>query len=104
MRQARETRGGRLAAGVRKRDSQSALARPVRQDLPREGGSSEIDPKIAEGTTIKTLAAARSGEMEKVKDELKAMLPMLKPSEVRRLLFFINKRSILYFFPSIANV
>lgn len=71
-------RGTLLEASVREKDFSGELK--------------EVDTKI-EGARIKTLAAARPGQMEKVKDELRAMLPVLKPSEVRRL--FFNKRNIL---------
>lgn len=54
--------------------------------------SPRIDSKIAGSerdppgcAKIKTLANARWHEMEKVKNELKAMLPILKPTEVERL-------------------
>lgn len=44
--------------------------------------NSEQDP--IERLIIKTLAGTRWNEMKKVKNELKAMLPILKPSEVKR--------------------
>jgi len=76
----------RLARG---RGLETLLERPVQEkDFSRE--LKEVDTKIER---IKTLAAARPGQMEKVKDELRAMLPILKPSEVRRL--FFNERNIL---------
>ncbi|XP_071554989.1 uncharacterized protein [Temnothorax nylanderi] len=80
MRRARETRD-RLAH-VRGHDLGTFSKGPVRKDF--SGELKKVDPKVGEGATIKTLAAARSGEMGKIKDELRAMLPILKPSEVRR--------------------
>ncbi|KYM99112.1 Tetratricopeptide repeat protein 29 [Cyphomyrmex costatus] len=71
---------GRLE-NVQRRDLET-LMRQVRKSIPE--GLSKVSPKITEATTIKTLAGARSGEMGKVKDVLKAMLPILTPSEVRR--------------------
>lgn len=54
-----------------------------------EAGSKigESERGWAEPAIIKTLAGARWHEMGKVKDELKAMLPTLTPSEVIRLLW-----------------
>ncbi|XP_077281234.1 uncharacterized protein LOC143907959 [Temnothorax americanus] len=81
MRRARETRD--QLAHVRGHDLGTLLKGPVRKNF--SGELKEVGtPKIGEGATIKTLAAARTGEMEKIKDELRAMLPILKPSEVRR--------------------
>ncbi|XP_018365060.1 PREDICTED: uncharacterized protein LOC108762522 [Trachymyrmex cornetzi] len=71
---------GRLK-DVQRRDL-GTLVRQIRKGFPEE--LSKANPEITEATTIKTLAGARSGEMGKVKDELKAMLPILTPSEVRR--------------------
>lgn len=81
--QARETRG--RFAHVRGRDLGTPTEKPVRKNSSKEP---KIDSRIEEGATIKTLAAARTREMKKVKDELRAMLPILTPSEVRRLLYF----------------
>ncbi|XP_011881906.1 PREDICTED: uncharacterized protein LOC105569786 [Vollenhovia emeryi] len=86
MRQAREIKY-RLARG---RDSGTLLSR--RENLT---GVFAANLKVGESATMKTLAAARSGEMKKVKDELRAMLPILKPSEVRRLLF-LTVKNVLY--------
>ncbi|XP_024870903.1 uncharacterized protein LOC112454005 [Temnothorax curvispinosus] len=80
MRRARKTRD-RLTH-VRGHDLGTLSKGPVRKDF--SGELKEVGPKIGEGATIKTLAAARTGEMEKIKDELRAMLPILKPSEVKR--------------------
>ncbi|TGZ57467.1 Tetratricopeptide repeat protein 29 [Temnothorax longispinosus] len=80
MRRARETRD-RLTH-VRGHDLGTLSKGPVRKDF--SGELKEVGPKIGEGAMIKTLAAARTGEMEKIKDELRAMLPILKPSEVKR--------------------
>lgn len=73
--------------------------RAVRKDQLEDEKLSGFNPKIREsepdtsGTrTIKTLAGVRWQEMEKVKQELKAMLPILTPSEVRRLLYLQNKK------------
>lgn len=67
---------------------------PIRKNS-KEEKSSEISSRIKRKNerdpikrlTIKTLAGARWNEMKKVKDELKAMLPILKPSEVKRFNF-----------------
>ncbi|EGI61201.1 hypothetical protein G5I_10446 [Acromyrmex echinatior] len=57
------------------------FTRQIGKGFPEE--LSKANPKIAEATTIKTVARTRL-KMGKVKDELKAMLPILTPSEVRR--------------------
>lgn len=64
---------------------------------------SEIDSKIKENEqdsteTIITLAGARQKEMRKVKNQLKEMLPKLKPSEVKRFIIFRIKRCALSLF------
>ncbi|EZA59841.1 Tetratricopeptide repeat protein [Ooceraea biroi] len=68
-----------------------ARVRAVQKDQPQNEKLSKIDFKIrgserdlAGSKAIKTLAGARWHEMGKVKEELKAMLPTLKPSEVKR--------------------
>lgn len=74
--------------------------RAVRKDQLEDEKLSEIDFKSrrseredpAGSRAIKTLAGARWYEMEKVKEELKAMLPTLKPSEVRRLLYLQSEK------------
>lgn len=87
MRQACEMRG--RPAHVRGRDLKTFAGGSVRKDF--SGELKEVEPKNEKGATIKTLATARLREMGKVKAELKAMLPILKPSEVRRLLGFLIK-------------
>nr|XP_012217883.1 PREDICTED: uncharacterized protein LOC105669475 [Linepithema humile] len=74
---------------MRKFDS-NIRAKPVRKNS-KEEKSSEVYSAIRESERdpigclkIKTLAGAQWNEMKKVKDELKAMLPILKPSEVKR--------------------
>ncbi|XP_029662376.1 uncharacterized protein LOC115235031 [Formica exsecta] len=64
------------------------IARTIQKNFG-EGKLSEVDSKIKgnEQDSIeatKTLAGARQEEMRKVKNELKEMLPILKPSEVKR--------------------
>jgi len=88
---------------VQRRDL-GTFGRQIRKGFP--GELSKANPEIAEAMTIKTLAGVRSGEMGKVKDELKAMLPILTSSEVRRLLYFFGIKNIsslskrLFFFPT----
>ncbi|XP_067206946.1 uncharacterized protein [Linepithema humile] len=72
---------------MRKFDS-NIRAKPVRKNS-KEEKSSEVYSAIRESERdpigclkIKTLAGAQWNEMKKVKDELKAMLPILKPSEI----------------------
>lgn len=63
----------------------------VRKDYEEEklleAGSEigESERGLADPAIIKTLASVRWHEMGKVKDELKAMLPILRPSELIRL-------------------
>ncbi|XP_018345690.1 PREDICTED: uncharacterized protein LOC108750625 [Trachymyrmex septentrionalis] len=66
---------------VQRRDLETVV-RQTRKGFPEK--LSKANPEIAEATTIKTLAGVRLREMGKIKDELKAMLPILTPSEVRR--------------------
>ncbi|RLU26810.1 hypothetical protein DMN91_000607 [Ooceraea biroi] len=79
-----------VIANMRKFDLK-ARVRAVQKDQPQNEKLSKIDFKIrgserdlAGSKAIKTLAGARWHEMGKVKEELKAMLPTLKPSEVKR--------------------
>ncbi|XP_012055345.1 PREDICTED: uncharacterized protein LOC105618413 [Atta cephalotes] len=76
---------GRLK-DVQRRDL-GTFGRQIRKGFP--GELSKANSEITEATTIKTLAGVRSGEMGKVKDELKAMLPILTSSEVRRCFIFL---------------
>ncbi|KAG5323941.1 TTC29 protein, partial [Acromyrmex heyeri] len=76
---------------VQRRDV-GILVRQIRKGFPEE--LSKANPKIAEATTVKTLARTRLKKMGKVKDELKAMLPILTPSEVRRSLNFFGIKNI----------
>jgi len=69
------------------------VVRQTRKGFPEK--LSKANPEIAEATTIKTLAGVRLREMGKIKDELKAMLPILTPSEVRRSLYFFGIKNIL---------
>ncbi|XP_036145529.1 uncharacterized protein LOC105839066 [Monomorium pharaonis] len=73
---------------VRPRGTMHRARGTRRQDLrklARPEDSFDVPSEITEDTKpIKTLAAARLGEMGRVKEELKAMLPTLTPSEVRR--------------------
>jgi len=78
-------------------------AKPVRINAGEEK-SAKIYSVIKEGErdsgrrTIKTLAGARWNEIKKVKDELKAMLPILKPSEVKRFNFIFYNWTFIQFF------
>lgn len=69
------------------------IARTIQKNFG-EGKLSEVDSKIKGNEqdsieAIKTLAGARQEEMRKVKNELKEMLPILKPSEVKRFIISI---------------
>lgn len=80
--------------------------RASRKDQFKDDKLSEINFKIgeknerypAESRTIKTFTAVPWNKMGKVKEELKAMLPKLTPSEVRRLLDLQNKKKYIYIF------
>jgi len=52
-----------------------------------------IENDLMRGKEIKTLPMARLHEMAKVKEELKAMLPKLTPSEVRRWLYIRDRKT-----------
>lgn len=74
---------------MRKFDLKTVRARAIRGKNFGEGKLSEVDSKIKGSErdsteTIRTLAGVRQEEMRKVKKELKEMLPILKPSEVKR--------------------
>jgi len=71
---------------MRKFDLKTATA--IQKNFDKKKWS-EVYSKIKENEqdsteTIITLAGARQKEMKKVKNQLKEMLPILKPSEVKR--------------------
>lgn len=71
---------------MRKFDLKTATA--IQRNFEKKKWS-EVDSKIKENEqdstkTITTLAGARQKDMKKVKNQLKEMLPILKPSEVIR--------------------
>ncbi|XP_032665478.1 uncharacterized protein LOC116841535 [Odontomachus brunneus] len=76
------------------RETGAVLARKDYEGEKLPGTGSKIGESELGSTKpaiIKTLAGARWHEMGKVKDELKAMLPILKPSEVISIINFLLK-------------
>lgn len=63
---------------IRKRTSDKELS-----EFGLKTGESERRDR-SRYTTVKSLAGARWNEAEKVKDELKTLLPILTPSQVKR--------------------
>lgn len=68
----------KIAKAIQKNFGEGKLSEVPRPDSKIKGNEQNSIK------AIKTLAGARQEEMRKVKNELKEMLPILKPSEVKR--------------------
>lgn len=86
---------------MQKFDLKIARAKAIRGKNFAVGKLSKVDSKIKGSEqdsteTIKTLAGVRQGDMKKVKNELKEMLPRLKPSEVKRFIIRSSQRYLSF--------